>query len=475
MARFLALLALVAGCFALSPATRGFESIDVYVSGQMKVWKVPGAAVAIVRGSEVVHVGVYGNAADLAGRSTEEPITRHTLFGIGSITKSVTVSALQTLAEEKKLDWDRPVRDYAPDFRLYTDTLSGEVTVRDLVTHRTGLPRHDAIWFRTPYTRAQLFERLRYLEPSAGLRQKYQYNNLMYMAAGVVGERISGMSWEQLVESRVLRPVGMPKATTSVDKPGDYAVSQKTNIDAVGPAGSINCNIDEFARYLRLHIKLGELDGTRIIPEHRAREMQSPQMVVHEPVYEDFGETSYAMGFFVGQYAGHKVVYHTGTIGGYHALLAFLPEQKVGLVVLQNRVERSFPKVLSAHVFDILLNRPESDWSARYQELDKKRRAAAKPSIRVGGTKPQWDFTALAGTYSHPAYGSVEITTGPAMRWYGQTMPIEHYHYDVFETKPPDGSGLPRTRVQFRGGLDGQVEELRIPLEAALPPIVFRK
>jgi CubicO group peptidase (beta-lactamase class C family) len=470
----LSVFALLLPAGAQSPPGPGHSlaSLDRFLDEQRIEWKVPGLAVAVVRDDRVIHEGVYGTTDG----PNKAPITRQTLFGIGSVTKSMTVAVLQTLVEEGKLDWDRPVRDFAPDFRLRDPVITGQVTLRDLVSHRTGLPRHDALWFRSSLSRPELFQRLRYLDFSAGLREKYQYNNLMYMAAGVVAERAAQTSWEDLVRRRVLQPLQLTTANTSVTAPGDYAVENRLAIDAVGPAGSVNATIGEFARYLRMHINAGVLEGVRVLPEKRAREMQTAQTPIHEPIYEEFGEASYGMGFFLGRYAGRKVVYHTGTISGYHALLAFLPEERVGLVLLMNRVERSFPKMVSAHIFDLLLGRPVPDWAAKYRELDKKTAAAASASKPPrSGTSPSRDFSEFAGVYTHPAYGDITVTAEKGFQWTGHATTLEHFHFDVFQAKSTPGNALNGLKLQFRSDPQGDVRDVCIALESALPPIVFAR
>ncbi|MCC6539486.1 MAG: beta-lactamase family protein, partial [Bryobacterales bacterium] len=207
------------------------RGLDELVERAMRHWQVPGLAIAVVRDGKVAHSASYG----LRDRERKLPVTAKTMFGIGSITKSVTVLALASLADEGKLNWDRPVRDYAPDFRLHDPMASDRATLRDLVSHRTGLPRHDGMWF-TGLDRHGIFARLRYLEPSRDFRAAYQYNNVMYMAAGVVGERIAGRSWETLVRERVLAPVGMAAANFSVadaEKTGDWARNYTLEKDAV--------------------------------------------------------------------------------------------------------------------------------------------------------------------------------------------------------------------------------------------------
>lgn len=444
--------------------------IDGWMEREMARWRVPGVALGIVRGDEVVHRGIYGRSVGPAGAEIGEG----TLFGIGSITKSMTATILLSLVEEGRLDLDRPVRDYAPDFRLSDPIITAQATVRDLLTHRTGLPRHDALWFRSPWTRAELFERLRYLDFSAGLRERYQYNNLMYMAAGVVAERVSGKRWEELVRERVFRPTGMTSSNTSVNEPGAYAIERKTALDSIGPAGSVNATLNDFLRYLRVQMNGGAVEGKRVLSEKAWRQMLQPQTTIHGAVYEEFGEQSYGLGLFLGQYAGRKVAFHTGTIGGYHSLLAFLPEERMGVVVLMNRTERYLPKVISATVFDRLLGRPERDWSGHFDALRKKQEAARKPVAAVTGTPAVFQADELAGTYRHPAYGAIEVNGKQEISWGWVKGPLKHLHHDVYRLDL-GREEVGETRIQFRRGMDGAVEELRIPLEAALPPVEFRR
>ncbi len=468
LTRMVRLLALLVFSAVAAPAP-ALRSLDDFARHEMKEWQVPGLALAVVRDGQVEHLAAYGETV----AAQPQPVTAHTVFGIGSVTKSMTVVLLQTLAAEGKLQWDRPVRDFVPEFRLKDPIVTAQATVRDLVAHRTGLPRHDNLWLRTPFTRPELFERLRYLDLNAGLRQRYQYNNLMYMAAGIVAERLGGESWEALLQKRIFAPLQLASANTSVKTLAPYAIERKLVLDAIGPAGSVNMNIGDFARYLRFLTGGGQLDGVRVLPETQWREMLQPQIPIPEPVYEDFGEQSYGMGFFLGQYAGRKVVFHTGTIGGYHAFLGFLPEDRMGVAVLMNRVERSLPKVLSAHIFDQLLGRPATDWGARYRELRKKQETPRKKVAPPGQPRPSREFAAFVGRYEDPAYGVMEVLPQQRVAWRGHEIPLEHAYDDVFTLKSGEAGILDGVQLQFLLSLSGEVEALRIPLEPALPPIVF--
>jgi CubicO group peptidase (beta-lactamase class C family) len=235
----------------------------------------------------------------------ELPVTSRTLFAIGSITKSFTVTALGMLADEGRLEWDEPVRTYMPDFELYDDVASERMTPRDLVTHRSGLPRHDLMWYGSELTRRELYERLRYLEPNRDFRAAYQYQNLMFMTAGYLAGRLAGMPWEDLVRQRIFDSLGMAGSNFSVDesqRSDDFAYPYATvgddvrqidfrNIDEIGPAGSINSSVAEMIRYVQFH------------SEDNARQMQTPQMAIQSNIrYDELGHSAYGMAFGVTAY-----------------------------------------------------------------------------------------------------------------------------------------------------------------------------
>ena len=266
------------------------SGLDDYLAATMKQFKVPGVSVAIIRNGQIILSKGYGY------RDIERqlPVTSKTLFAIGSVTKSFSLTMLSTLVDEGKLDWDKPIRDYYPAFRMYDPVATDEMTMRDLVTHRSGLPRHDLVWYTQDIGREELIERLRYLEPNKPFRSTYQYNNLMFMTAGYLGGKIAGGTWEQAVQKRVLDAIGMPGTNFSVEdsqKSPDFAQpyrkDRKTQLvfkipfyvqTAVGPAGEINSSADDLARYMIFHLNLGSIDGKQIISKNNALQMQTPQI-----------------------------------------------------------------------------------------------------------------------------------------------------------------------------------------------------
>ncbi|MEZ5401478.1 MAG: serine hydrolase [Bryobacteraceae bacterium] len=485
---FLGLAALAAAA-ALDP--------DPVVQTAMEEWRVPGAAVAIVQGGSVVHVKGYG----LRDAAAKLPVNTKTLFGIGSITKSFTVLTLQSLAEQGKLDWDTPVRDYLSDFRLKDPVASEYATPLDLVTHRTGLPRHDSLWSGGAFSREDLYSRLRYLAPSRAFRSTYQYNNLMFMTAGILASRLGGDTWENLVKTRIFVPAGMAASLTSYaeangrenvavayagprEKPRPRTVAETGRaVDSIGPAGAIQSNIEDMARYLMLHIHRGVVNGHRVLPAARFAEMETPRIPIpdSESAYGD--GMSYGMGLFIGQHRGRKAVWHTGTWGGYHSLLWWLPEEKFGVAILLNRAERAAPPVIALTLADRYLDAPALDRiaerrQAEAEQLRKRREAAARARRRRRkATKPSRPIAEFEGTYTDPGYGDARVSVeGEAItvRVAGASTTYGHWHYDVFGTDGGDEDSEPRL-ARFASNTDGEVDTLAVSIEPAIDEVTFRR
>src|SRR5262245_39858022 len=269
-------LAATAAVAATRPPAQAFQGFDAFVEKALADQKIPGATVGVVVGDEVVLLKGYG----LADREGKRAMTPDTLMPIASVTKQFTVGALGTLVRQGKLDWDKPVRDYMPDFRVNDDMATLRATPRDLVTHRIGLPRHDALWFGSTLTREQLYARLPYLPFSRDMRVRFQYNNLMYMTAGLLGGRINGTSWEELVRSALFVPLGMKRSSFSLkdltadsDHALGYQLDEKRMLirdafesaETMGPTGSINSSAREMTSYLRMMLAGGSFGGTRVL------------------------------------------------------------------------------------------------------------------------------------------------------------------------------------------------------------------
>ena len=334
-----------------SPAATAQEALkgfDEVVTDAMKKLDVPGMAIAIVKDKEVIYAKGFGY------RDVEKqlPVTPDTLFAIGSSTKAFTTCVLGTLVDEGKIEWDKPVRNYIPWFKLYDPSATERLTVRDLVTHRSGLPRHDFVWYNNyDASRKSLVERLPYLEPSADLREKFQYNNLMFLTAGYLTEVVTGRSWEEAVRERILTPLGMTRTNFSVadsQKEADAALPYRLHdkkvekmpfrpITNLGPAGSINSSVNEMSHWVIAHLNGGKYGDKRIADAATIEDMHLAHMTTGATITRpDISPTDYGMGWFVNTYRGHRRVEHGGNIDGFSANVSLFPQDGLSVVVLTN-------------------------------------------------------------------------------------------------------------------------------------------
>ena len=481
---------------ANSPDLKDF---DAYVQKVMSDWKVPGAAIVIVKDGKVVLSKGYG----LRDLKTNLPVTEQTLFPIASITKSFTVATLGTLASEGKLDWDKPVREYLPDFRLSDDVLTARVTPRDLVTHRTGLPRHDATWYRSDLTREEMYSRLRYLEPNRDLRREFQYNNLMFMTAGYMAGKLAGSTWEDAVSTRIFKPLGMTssnfdfgasfKSATDVAHPyrkDDNEVAHEAPIypgdPALGPAGAIVSNLSDMTQYLLMYLNHGKHGDQQIISQADIRQMTTPQMVIRSSdVDPEIGYANYGMGLFVTTYRGHKYVQHGGNLDGFSLLISFLPDDNIGSVILLNMEASSLREVLSYNINDRMLGLDQVDWSKR--ELDRYLAfKKASDEARDKNYVPRREHTQFShpieeyvGEYSNPAYGIVAVDRSGdrdlKITFHTMQSTAEHWHYDVWRVPHNPLDLLQETEVMFNTDWEGNIASLSSSFEPSVRDIIFTR
>ena len=375
------------------------------------------------------------------------------------------------------------------------------MTPRDLVTHQSGLPRHDNIWYGRPLTREELFEKLRYLEPTASFRSRYQYQNLMFMAAGHLAERLAGADWHRLIDERIFTPLGMDRSNTSIrenPRSGDHAlpyVLQDSvleriafrDMDPMGPAGSINSNVTEMLAYIQTHLDAGVFAEQRIISPENAARMQQPQFAMPgESEFPELGQISYGLGLRVGSYRGRKMVAHGGGVDGFVSSMSWLPRERIGVIVLTNRSgeTNAAPVIVAYNIYDRLLGLPEIDWNARNLKLlaDHRTRAAKRErdleARRVKGTEPSHELAAYAGDYDHPAYGRMEVRNlGDRLEvvYDGFRLELEHYHYDVFRISSRPAKHPVTGLVTFSAGDSGEVATVAIPFEPNGADIVFKR
>ena len=503
-----AIAVFAAAAFAAGPlwsqsVEERLQGFDEWVESVMTEWKVPGLGVAIVEDGKTVYARGYG----WRDVERELAVTADTLFAIGSNTKSFTATLLAMQVDDGALAWDEPVRTVLPEFHLHDPVATAQMTAADLLSHRSGLPRHDLYWLATGKGREEMLAGLHHLEPSATFRSSFQYQNLMYMTAGIVSERIGGKSWEELVEERILRPLGMKRANFSVTRMQEdddfsygYGADEEIervpfrNIDAIGPAGSINTSVRELARYVQFHIDHGKVGDTQLLKEESAKLLQQPQMVLSPlllSLVQDGAEISdptYGLGLIVGGYRGRKHVSHGGGIDGFISAMEWLPHERIGVVALSNTSSSgTVPPLVARNAFDRMLGLEPIDWAARARKREAEAKAKAEEAKKadreaaVAGTKPSHPLADYAGDYEHPGYGKASVRVdgdGLVLEAVGIEFPLVHYHYDLF-TVPYDlpassaAAVLGGAKVRFDYDNAGAINVVAVPLEPVISPIRF--
>lgn len=467
------------------------EAYAVELIGRMNV---PGAGIAIVRGDEVLTAFGVGYA-DLEAK---RPATGNTVFAIGSSSKAFTSFGLALLADEGKLEWDKPVVEYLPDFRMYDDFATREMTAIDLLTHRSGLPRHDLLWYlNDDLSREELFGRLRYLEPTKSFRSAWQYQNLMYMTAGILTERISGESWEDYTRANIFDPLGMTSANFDVasfpDLP-DFAYGYSENeeeslekmdfhpISAVGPAGSINANALDMGKWVSLHLNGGKFGNEQIISESALSDLHTSRMFIgSNGIFGGVSHTGYALGWFTYDWNGTSILEHGGNIDGYSALVYMAPEEDIGFVILTNKNGTEYGSYLARYALDVLTGAEDVDYYEGDYDDEKEDEedddAEEDQESPFAKTKPQHGNPAYVGVYLDPGYGAVTITDkdGQLSMSYGSlAADLNHYHFETFKA-PLEELGQD-IDVHFIAGVNGKIRSLEIVTDPALGhPIIFEK
>ena len=470
------------------------QGFDGFVRTIMQEWKLPGLAIAIVKDGNVLYSQGFGKR----NIAQNLDVTPKTLFAIGSCTKAFTATAIGILVDEGKLDWDTPVKNYLPTFKMHDTFATERMTPRDLLTHRSGLPRHDLAWYNSSRSRKEIFNSLQYLEPTKDFRTMWQYQNLMYMAAGYLVGEVAGTSWEEFVQQRILTPLGMSTSTFTIAKmrqTGDYALPykeikdevQETHyyeaFDAVAPAGAINSNVEEMCAWLLLQMNKGKHGETQIISEAQLAQIHTPQMVMPDPKqYPELSYMSYTLGWMAFAYKGHTVLQHSGGIDGFSALTTFLPDDKLGVVVLTNMGGCPVHSVITYNAYERLLGFEQVDWNKRMRkqaEEAKELIAKAKEhhlSDRIPDTHPSHKLDAYTGEFENRGYGKLSIEEADnqlRLTYNTFTRALTHYHYDIFETELEDFELI--TKVAFTTNLRGDIASLAIKLEPTANDIIFQR
>ncbi len=465
------------------------DEIDSMMNRALESFRIPGMAVGIVMNGQVIFTKGYG----VRKFSELTPVTENTLFAIGSCSKAFTTFALGQLVDEGAIGWEDPVIKYIPEFRLHDIHATHHLTIRDLVTHRSGLPRHDMVWYNSKFPRCEILNRLQHLEPTCDLREKFQYNNLMYAVAGLVIERVSGQTWEDFVGSHIFSPLGMNRSNFLVDESqqsNDFASphTEKNKqielisfrpLSNIGPAGSINSSVENMTRWIQLQLSQGEMNGKRLIHSETLKEMHIVHMPVHSPFFEDmFG---YGLGWFTGLHKGHYVVTHGGGIDGFISQVLLLPEEKIGVVILTNSDSHFlFPLSATLGIADMLLGKENDQWLSKVEEKEKQMKElmeAKDTGEVVAEAISACSFEQYIGDFEHPGYGIIRIFLDQdklCASFNDLSYVLTNKCYDHFT----GASKLimdHKFSCSFIRNATGEISEFHIGLELALTPIVFKR
>lgn len=472
------------------PDLKGFSQ---EVAKLLADWKVPGLAISLVKDGKVVFAEGFG----LRDVQKNLKVTPHTIFAIGSCSKAFTATAMGILVDEGKVEWDKPVRNYLPTFKLQDTFASEQITPRDLLTHRSGLARHELVWYGSPASRKEIFERLQYLEPNKGFRYVFQYQNMMFMTAGYLVGEVAGTTWESFIQERFFEPLEMKESNVSVNdsqKAADFALPYQEkegkvepipfrNIDTIGPAGSINSNVLDMANWVLMNLGKGKFKGKPIVSEGSLAEVHSPQVVMPSPIqYDEILYPTYGMGWAIVPYRGHLLYEHGGGIDGFIAMVAFLPRDNVGAVILSNSGSTPLPSIVLYSIIDRMLGLTPIDWSGRMKgDMDKAKAEAEKAKKesdkdRKPDTKPSHPLEDYAGDYENPGYGTISIIKdGDKLlaKYNAFEFRLDHYHFDIFELY--NNLYDQKQKLSFHTDPKGNIGSLSIPLEPTVKDIVFTR
>ncbi|EAY27604.1 serine hydrolase [Microscilla marina] len=467
------------------------KGVDQYIRKAMKDWKVPGVAMVVVQNGKVVYQKGYGY------RNVEKklPVTNQTMFAIGSSSKAFTAASVCQLVDDGKLELDKPVKDYLPDFKMYDDYVTAHMTPRDLLCHRSGLPRHDLVWYGSDYSREKMYQNLHHLEPTMGFREGWQYQNLMFMTAGYLVGQVSGSTWEKAVARRIFKPLGMTSSNFSIEKmkgASDVALGYDEekeklkvlpyrNIDAVGPAGSINSNTNDMAKWLIMQLGKGKYKGKEVVSAGMLKQMHSPASLVPGNASKYSSHVSYGLGWFISTYRGQLLIDHGGNIDGFSAIVALMPRKKTGIVILTNKNGTPITRIIRNKVLDRLAGLEEVDWSKKGLDRLAKRKASLKKAKKnkktdqIKGTKPSRKLQHYTGKFRQAAYGDMVVVLKDKqlrVKYHSFDVPLKHYHYDVFELASSAFKGV---KVVFNSNAKGKIDKVSAQLQAGIAPIVFER
>jgi len=484
-------------CFILCTATsiasdHQFQNLNEYVRQAMQTFQVPGLALGIIKDDQVIYKEGFG----VQSISTQTPVDTKTSFAIGSISKSTVVLCLARLHDQKALHWNDKVIDYLPGFQMYDPWVTREITIRDLLTHRSGLRSVSGgtIWYGSDYSCADVIHKIRYLKPVSSFRSRYAYQNIMVVVAAQIIPVLSGDTWQESVKKHFFQPLNMDRTTVSLSELEHLSnvatphamVENKLqtvnyrNYDNIGPAASVNSCVDDMLKYMGLLLNQGQYQNHQYYSRSVARAMWTPQMAIPvskpSPALKHTGSNfkAYGLGWFIKDYQGQKLVYHSGGVDGNRALVMMLPAEKLGIVILTNQEEWRIYYVLAYRILDTILGFPPFDYLSAYQQLRDQAQAAEASrqtnlqQSRHPNTQTTLPLNQYAGVYQDRMYGDVRISIQKDERLILQfahtpafRAELVHWHYDTFRILWKDPL-IPRGLLTFTLNAQGKPERLKL-------------
>lgn len=483
-----------------------YEQFDAYIRDTMASWHCPGVSIAVIRENEILYQNTFGF------RDLEEklPLTVDTRFAMASVTKSFTAMSAALLVDDGLLEWDKPVCHYMPEFILDDPYITRHITVLDMLSHRTGMPRHDFAAWRLDIPRSEFIKRMRHLKFSTSFREKFQYNNLMYMAAGYLVEKLAGRRWEDFVHDRIFKPLGMTASNFDPQLEGEAALIAKGyRIDrdeqgkyrrhvhmpfgqhtelSPGPAGALFSTLADLCQWMKVHVNEGRCDDFQLVSGVNLKQMHAPQTVVpvNDMSFALSGLTmmAYGMGWTIRPYpyADGTMIYHGGNVEGHSLLVGFAPESKLAAAVLTNAATCDVPTILLREALDRLRGLPMRDWNKKFHVMQDpfiaavEKRKTTSAEDRLENAPPSHPLDAYAGIYAADGYPDFEVKTenGKLTARTAGSMPwgdFSHYQYEVFEW---DVSLFNiQMKVKFSVNEKGEVASVSVPIEPSVDDVVF--
>jgi len=504
--RILVLVFTLVSTFVFSQTDKRLKGIEKQFNAVLESTKAAGFAVAIVEGDKIIYAKGFG----YADFENKIPADANTLFAIGSTTKAFTSALLGLHREDDKLTFNDRPRKHIPELEFYNDEMDNTITIKDLMRHSTGLPRHDGSWYYFPsHSKDSLVTKLKYHEPFTGVREHWYYNNFGFLLQGVITERITGKTWEENIETEFFKPLGMARSKTTIagmksssnaafgyELDADRNITKMDYYDIAGmsPAGSINSSVNDMGNWLITWVNDGKYKDQQIIPENYVKEAMSSQMVVAAgfPSKElpDAQFANYGYGWFLHSYKGHYMVEHGGNIDGFSASVALYPSDSLGIVVLTNQNGSPVPRLIRNITADYMLNVDKTEWAKKYKEdLDKsldamKEAKDDKETSNVKNTRPSHIKLDYTGTYEEKGYGKFEIeieNDSLFSKLNGKKIFLNHFHYDTFELLEIKNGKVNTTdignsiKINFSTNIAGDIDYGRIAIEGLLDPIAFKR